>query len=303
MDRDVIAGPGLARSSLPVEVNGEELMSKMAASPIRAAGLDLWRCVDCSGPMAASTAGLECSECRREYPIRDGLIVVRDQVTANNQVVRDFYDSPLWPKFRFWEWYTFLWNGGERRSRDKILRHLPSTPGLKLLDVAVGDGVYLDWLPKDWQVVGIDVSTTQLAACRRRLAGRDVPLVLGEAEDLPFADGKFDAVLSIGGFNYFNDPEGALREMARVARPGGTIVVSDEVPDLTDRLPFRRLGLPGVNRWIVSRLMHLGDDFTELVEKYRDLNVRAIGARVLPGSRYELVWMKVGYVLVGEVPG
>ena len=272
------------------------------ASPIRAAGLDLWRCVACGGPMAESAGGLACTRCDRAYPERDGVIVVKDQVEANNQVVRDFYDSPLWPKFRFWEWYTFLWNGGERRSRDKILRHLPRTPGLKLLDVAVGDGVYLDWLPQDWQVVGIDISTTQLASCRKRLAGRPVPLVLGEAEDLPFGDGKFDAVLSIGGFNYFNDPEGSLREMARVTRPGGTIVVSDEVPNLTDRLPFRKLGLPGLNHWIVSRLMNLGDEFTTIVERHRELDVKAIGEKVLPGCRFELVWMKVGYVLVGEVP-
>ena len=272
------------------------------ASPIRAADLDLWRCVACDGPLSGSSQGLACAACGRDYPVRDGVIVVKEDVSDNNRVVRDFYDSPLWPKFRFWEWYTFMWNGGERRSRNQILRHLPQAPGLKLLDVAVGDGVYLDWLPKDWQVVGIDISTTQLAACRRRLAGRDVPLVLGEAEDLPFQDGKFDAVLSIGGFNYFNDPEGALREMARVTRPGGTIVVSDEVPDLTDWLPFRKLGLPKLNHWIVSRLMHLGEGFTEIVERHRTMDVEAIGRRVLPGCRFRKVWWNVGYVLVGEVP-
>ncbi len=67
-----------------------------------------------------------------------------------------------------------------------ILRHLPRRDGLKLLDVAIGDGVYLGWLPDDWSVVGIDVSITQLAACRRRNATRDLRLVLGEAEALPF---------------------------------------------------------------------------------------------------------------------
>ena len=265
--------------------------------------LDLWRCVDCDGTLAEAASGLECEGCRRAYPRRDGILVVKEDLDENNKLVRDFYDSPLWPKFRFWEWVTFISNGGERRSRDKILRHLPTGPGLKLLDVAVGDGVYLDWLPRDWRVVGVDISTTQLAACGRRTAGREMPLVLGEAEDLPFRDAKFDAALSIGGFNYFNDPEKALREMARVVRPGGTIVVADEVPDLTDRMLFRKVGLPGVDRWIVSKLLNLGDDFTDLVERKRDLDVAAIGRRVLPGSRYELVWRGVGYVLVGEVPG
>ena len=91
-----------------------------------------------------------------------------------------------------------------------------------------------------------------------------------------FRDRTFDAVLSIGGFNHFNDPEGALREMVRVVRPGATIVLSDELPDLTDRMLFRKLGLPGLDRWIVARLS--------------DLYIVAIGRRVLADCHYEVIW-------------
>ena len=270
----------------------------------------LLRCVACGegAPLPGSADGpkLICDRCGRVYPIRDGVLVVNDAVAANNKVASDFYNSPLWPKFRFWEWFTFACNGGERRSRDKVLRHLPKTPGLKLLDVAVGDGVYLEWLPKDWSVVGIDVSTAQLAACRARVAAlpdRDVQLILGEAEDLPVGDARFDAVLSIGAFNYFNNPEKALREMVRAVKPGGTIVISDELPNLTDRMIFRKIGLPKVDHWILSKLMYLGDDFTAVVERHRSLDIRAIVEKVLPGATYQEIWMKVGYVVVGTVPG
>jgi ubiquinone/menaquinone biosynthesis C-methylase UbiE len=265
---------------------------------------DLWRCLACDGHLRETTGGaaLQCQTCGQSYPTRDGYLVVKETVSDNNKVAVDFYNSPLWPKFRFWEWFTFACNGGEKRSRDKVLRHLPKQPGLKLLDVAIGDGVYLDWLPKDWSVVGIDVSTSQLEACRKRANGRDLTLILGEAEDLPVRDGKFDAALSIGGFNYFNDPEKSLREMARAVKPGGTIVVSDEIPDLTDRMVFRKIGLPGVDHWFISKFMNLGDDFTEMVERYRTLDVQAIAERVLPGCRYEKIWMGVGYVIVGQVP-
>jgi ubiquinone/menaquinone biosynthesis C-methylase UbiE len=243
--------------------------------------------------------------CGHRFPIRDGIAVVKESNSGNNQVVRDFYDGPLWPKFRFWEWFTFACNGGERRSRNKVLRHLPTAPELKLLDVAIGDGVYLDWLPSDWEIVGIDISTAQLAACRERAGKRTLPLVLGEAEDLPFCDGRFDAALSIGGFNYFNDPERALREMARVVKPGGTIVISDEVPNLTDRMLGHWSGikpLAAFERWMVARMMHLGDEFTDIVERHRDLDVAAIGRKVLADCYYELIWQKVGYVMVGTVP-
>lgn len=265
---------------------------------------DLWRCTACGGTMHAEADGskLACGRCGHAYPIRDGVVVSQAEVAENNKVASDFYNSPLWPKFRFWEWFTFLCNGGERRSRNKVLRHLPKGPGLKLLDVAIGDGVYLPWLPEDWSIVGIDVSQSQLDACKKRAEGRDVTLILGEAEDLPVHDHKFDAALSIGAFNYFNDPEKALREMARAVKPGGTIVVSDEIPNLTDRMIGRKLGLPGLDRWVVSRVMHLGDAFTEMVERHRTMDVPAIAERVLPGCRYETIWMGVGYVFVGEVP-
>jgi ubiquinone/menaquinone biosynthesis C-methylase UbiE len=266
--------------------------------------LGLWRCTSCGGSMRAGpdSQSLACERCAHTYPLRDGVLVAKDDVSDNNKVAVDFYNSPLWPKFRFWEWFTFVCNGGEKRSRDKVLRHLPRQANLRLLDVAIGDGVYLDWLPPDWSVVGIDISTVQLEACRLRAGARDLKLILGEAEDLPVQDGQFDAALSIGGFNYFNDPEKALREMVRAVKPGGTIVVSDEIPNLTDRMLFRKIGMPGVDRWIVSKMLKLGDDFTDMVEKYRTLDVQAIAHRVLPGCRYERIWMGVGYVLVGTAP-
>lgn len=279
----------------------------MSTGPTTVADLALWRCVGCGGPMEESpaTPGPACASCGRHYPIRDGVVIVDDRQTGNNQIVREFYDGPLWPKFRFWEWFTFACNGGERRSRQKVLRHLPKGECLKLLDVAIGDGVYLPWLPEDWNIVGIDISPVQLASCQQRAGERPLMLTLGGAEELPYRDGHFDAVLSIGGFNYFNDPERSLREMARVTRPGGTIVISDEVPDLTDYLLGHKLNfgpLKTAERWMIARWMHLGDAFTDLVDRHRRLDVAGIGRRVLADCRYEVIWRGAGYVMVGTVP-
>jgi ubiquinone/menaquinone biosynthesis C-methylase UbiE len=262
----------------------------------------VWRCPKCRGPLAHAPAppALLCQGCGARLPIENQILIVKNETSANNQIAQGFYDSPLWPKFRFWEWFTWLCNGGERRARDKVLRHLPGAPGLELLDVAIGDGVYLEWLPVDWRIVGVDISRCQLEACRRRAAGRSLWLAQCEAEELPLESGRFDAVLSIGAFNYFNDPEGALREMVRVARPGAPIVISDELPDLTERMLGHKLGFPGLDRWIVSRLMHLGDSFTDMVERHRDLDIPAIAGRVFEDFQFERVWHGVGYVLVGR---
>ncbi len=267
-------------------------------------GWDIWRCPTCRGRLASSSESvLECVDCGASHRIEDGILVVKDKTAENNGVAQDFYDSPLWPKFRFWEKFTWFCNGGERRARNHVLKHLPNRPGLDLLDVAIGDGVYLDWLPTGWRIAGVDISRSQLQACRRRAEGREVWLAQCEAEQLPLADRQFDAVLSIGAFNYFNDPEGALREMARVARPGAPIVISDEMPNLTDRMLGHKLGIPSVDRWIVSRLMHLGDAFTDMVERYRDLDISTLARRVLPDAQFIPVWRGVGYVLVGHAPG
>ena len=271
--------------------------------PARAVPDEAWRCFACHGDMTEDGAdSLRCGRCGKAYPIKDGVVSVKADTSANNQVAKMFYDGPLWPKFRFWEWFTFISLGGERRA-NAILRYLPKEPNLKLIDVAIGDGVYLDWLEPSWSVTGIDVSEVQLAGCQRRSHGkpRSLRLVLGEAEELPFQDRSFDVALSIGGFNYFNDPEKSLREMARVVKPGGTIVVADEVPDLTDRVCFRKIGLPGLDRWIVAKIMkNLGEDFRALVERYHDMDVAAIGQRVLKDCEYRPIWRGVGYVMAGK---
>jgi ubiquinone/menaquinone biosynthesis C-methylase UbiE/uncharacterized protein YbaR (Trm112 family) len=278
-------------------------MASVATNSASVGRGELWRCIRCDADAELDETSIVCVSCGESYPIRDGVVVVRDEVTANNEVARSFYDGPLWPKFRFWEWFTFVCNGGERRARNRVLRHLPKDEGLRLLDVAIGDGVYLPWLPPSWSVFGIDVSSVQLDTCKRRIEGRDVRLALGEAEDLPVRDGAFDACLSIGAFNYFNDPEKALREMARAVKPGGTIVISDEIPNLTDRLKFHKIGLPGVDRWLTAQVTkNLGPEFAAMVERYKKLDVAAIGGKVLQDCRYELIWQGVGYAMVGTVP-
>jgi len=253
------------------------------------------RCPRCQGALTWTGGGFDCAEgCGITLPIRDGAVVVRDALIDDNKIAADFYNSKLWPKVRLWERLFWLLNGGERRAREMVLRRLPTSPGLRLLDVAIGDGVYTKWLPKDWSIVGVDVSTTQLAACQRRNPDRDLRLVLGEAEDLPFRDHEFDAVLSNGGFNHFNDPEAALREMARVAKPGAPVIIAIG----------HRLGFPKLDRWIAARLMSMGDDFAGLVERHRDIDVAEIGRRVLDDSRYEVIWRGGGggYLITGAAP-
>ncbi len=278
-----------------------------ATEPAKAAGnwaanADALRCPRCHGSLHRTDDGFACNDegCGASVPVRNGVLVARDSMNGDNQIAAEFYSSKLWPKVRLWESLFWLLNGGERRARETVLGHLPKTSGVRLLDVAIGDGVYTSWLPGDWSIVGVDISTAQLAACQRRNAGRDLELVLGEAEDLPFRDGEFDAVLSNGGFNHFNDPDRALREMVRVAKPGAPIVIADEMPDFLDI--GHRWGVPALDRWIASKLMSMGDDFAGVVDSHRNIDVAAIGRRVLKDCQYEVIWRGLGYKMVGNAP-
>jgi SAM-dependent methyltransferase len=106
-----------------------------------------------------------------------------------------------------------------------------------LLDVGCGSGGLLaEHAAHVRYVAGLDASEIQVRMARRRLAGRladgSAQIELGDAERLPWQDGRFSVVTSLNTLKFVPDPEGALREMRRVLRPGGRVVVtlSDSEP-------------------------------------------------------------------------
>jgi SAM-dependent methyltransferase len=101
-------------------------------------------------------------------------------------------------------------------------------PGRAVLDVACGTGIVArtaaDRLAGTGRVVGVDLNTGMLAVARRLRP--DIDWRQGDVAALPFAGGSFDAVLCQMALMFFPDRTAALREMARVTRPGGVVAVA-----------------------------------------------------------------------------
>ena len=123
---------------------------------------------------------------------------------------------------------TVLSLGQDRHWRHWTRQALELCPGDRVLDLAAGTGVSTVELARSGAyAVGCDFSLEMLCAGRSRPARQRLPLVAGDALRLPFGDGVFDAATISFGLRNVADVHPALREMARVVRPGGRLVVCE----------------------------------------------------------------------------
>ncbi|MFN3844773.1 MAG: class I SAM-dependent methyltransferase [Paracoccaceae bacterium] len=128
--------------------------------------------------------------------------------------------------------------------------------GGRVLEVGVGTGLSLPAYRPEVSVTGIDASAEMLDKAREKVAelglGNVEALRLMDARALEFADNSFDHISALHIMSVVPDPERVMSEMARVLRPGGTIVmVNHFARDATDKgaLPWlERVFAPFANR-------------------------------------------------------
>jgi len=193
-------------------------------------------CPRCRGPLGwdAVAASHTCAACARSYPVRDGIthFIEPGDLGPRDRRFARLYDWFSWVYAAFSRAGFALIGMSEARGRREVLDRLDPRGG-RVLEVSVGPGSNLPYLMERGdvgEVHALDISMGQLRRCRAliRRRGWTVPLYLASAEALPFRDATFDAVLHIGGINFFDDKARALAEMARVAKPGVRVVVADE---------------------------------------------------------------------------
>jgi demethylmenaquinone methyltransferase / 2-methoxy-6-polyprenyl-1,4-benzoquinol methylase len=192
---------------------------------------------------------------------------------------------------------TVMTLGFDRRWREMTRRVLDAAPGEKVLDLAAGTAVStVEYARSGAWCVAADFSLGMLA----NGAHREVPKVAADAFHLPFADGAFDAVTVSFGLRNMNDTDAALREMRRVVRSGGRLVICEV--SQPHRRPIRWLyhntvlrALPLITRPFSSN----AEAYRYLAESMRDWHdQRALAEQIAKAGWHEVEWLDLTFGVV-----
>ena len=146
--------------------------------------------------------------------------------------------------------------GMDRRWRHQVVDAVDPQPGERILDLAAGTGTSSQpFSDRGATVVPCDFSVGMLAVGKRHRPA--LPFTAGDATRLPFSDDTFDAVTISFGLRNVVDPDAGLREMLRVTRPGGRLVVCEFSsptwsPFRTVYIEYLMKALPSVARAVSS---------------------------------------------------
>ena len=176
-------------------------------------------------------------------------------------------------------------------------------PVSSYLDAGCGDGRFLAALPAlgpvPQRVVGVDIAESILDTARRATAevGLEPELIRANLERLPLGDAEFDLVVSVQVLEHLVDPAAGVRELARVLRPGGTLLLST---DNSRNLITRTLNAP---RWAVARATRKRNSRVRFTFPHRSFAKREL-TDLLHGAGLVVERMRTfRFSLVGASPG
>jgi SAM-dependent methyltransferase len=115
------------------------------------------------------------------------------------------------------------WYQGRRRVIERVIERLGLPDHARILDAGCGSGRNMVELARHGVVTGVELSDTSVRLARERDAGE---VIEGSVMDMPFDEATFDLAVSLDVIEHLEDDVGALRELRRVTKPGGALLVT-----------------------------------------------------------------------------
>jgi phosphatidylethanolamine/phosphatidyl-N-methylethanolamine N-methyltransferase len=166
---------------------------------------------------------------------------------VENDFVARVYENIAWA-------YDLVFGPSLHPGRVQAIQRMGIASGDRVLEVGVGTGINASLYPRDCSVTGIDLSAPMLEKARERIVRKgisNVRLLEMDAADLKFSDDSFDIVYAPYLISVVPDPVAVVREMQRVCRPGGRIILLNHFRSANPALAW-------IERGICPFTVHIG---------------------------------------------
>jgi ubiquinone/menaquinone biosynthesis C-methylase UbiE len=200
--------------------------------------IDFFICPTCHSTLKFSNSGNLICEKKHEFENHKNShyfnLLPNNYLHINDQNVMNFYDdrAQAYDDNLHLTFYTH--NLDEDQERKKFISNLSIKPNSRILEIACGTGrdsiIIGNMLNSDGELHLTDISKNMLDICYEKLQSRKIKatLSLSDCHQLPYPDSFFDSVYSFGAIGELSNISAALKEIVRVTKDNGRVVIGDE---------------------------------------------------------------------------